>query len=292
MHPFVLGQEYERARLLDFIGSRQMQSGVLWGSKEPGCLVCTSGGKGGKRAGYSDELLADGSWWYFGQGLVGDQSLANAANAKLSSAKLSVLFFTTREPTAREVAARGGYGKLFAFRGDFNVVGFEPFVPSDGNRKGDRLWRFRLAPVGDGGDHWRVSENTNAESHVDLQEVQRSLYVDFPGSGVGISLQEYRRRSAAVHLYATLRANGRCEGCGLPAPFSRSDGRAFLEVHHMTRLADDGPDLPANVVALCPNCHRRAHYSVDRVEFGCVLQKHVAFMEGRIASGQWLRLTE
>jgi len=165
-----------------------MQSGVLWGSKEPGCLVCTSGGKGGKRAGYSDELLADGSWWYFGQGLVGDQSLSNAANAKLSSGKLSVLFFTTREPTAREVAARGGYGKLFAFRGDFNVVGFEPFVPSDGNRKGDRLWRFRLAPAGDGGDHWRGHENTSTESHDDLQELQRSLHVDSSGSGVGISL--------------------------------------------------------------------------------------------------------
>lgn len=286
MHPFVVGQEYERPRLLDFIGSRQMQSGVLWGSKEPGCLVCTSGGKGGKRAGYSDELLADGSWWYFGQGLVGDQSLSNAANAKLSSGKLSVLFFTTREPTAREVAARGGYGKLFAFRGDFNVVGFEPFVPSDGNRKGDRLWRFRLAPAGDGGDHWRGHENTSTESHDDLQELQRSLHVDSSGSGVGISLQEYRRRSAAVHLYATLRANGRCEGCGMPAPFSRPDGRAFLEVHHMTRLADDGPDLPANVATLCPNCHRRAHYSIDRMEFGCALREHIALLEEEIASGK------
>jgi 5-methylcytosine-specific restriction protein A len=288
MHPFVVGQEYERPRLLDFIGSRQMQSGVLWGSKEPGCLVCTSGGKGGKRAGYSDQLLTDGSWWYFGQGLVGDQSLSNAANAKLSSGKMSVLFFTTREPTAREVAARGGYGKLFAFRGGFNVVGFEPFVPSDGNRKGDRLWRFRLVPVGGGDDYWREDEHTNADRHVGLQDLQRSIYVDSPGSEVGISLQEYRRRSAAVHLYATLRANGRCEGCGMLAPFFRPDGRAFLEVHHMTRLADDGPDLPANVVALCPNCHRRAHYSIDRMEFGCALRAHVACLEERIATGEGL----
>lgn len=288
MHPFIVGQEYERPRLLDFIGSRQMQSGVLWGSKESGCLVCTSGGKGGKRAGYSDEQLADGSWWYFGQGLVGDQSPSNAANAKLSSGKLSVLFFTTREPTAREVATRGGYGKLFAFRGDFNVVGFEPFVPSDGNRKGDRLWRFRLVPVGDCSDHWRENESTNAERHVDLQEMQRTLYVDSLESGLGISLQEYRRRSAAVHLYATLRASGRCEGCSLAAPFSRPDGRPFLEVHHMTRLADDGPDLPANVAALCPNCHRRAHYSIDRMEFGCSLREQIARLEDRIASGQGL----
>ncbi|HCF0767800.1 TPA: HNH endonuclease [Pseudomonas aeruginosa] len=201
---------------------------------------------------------------------------------------MSVLFFTTREPTAREVAARGGYGKLFAFRGEFNVVGFEPFVPSDGNRKGDRLWRFRLVPVGGGDDYWRGDEHTNADRHIGLQDLQRSIYVDSPGSEVGISLQEYRRRSAAVHLYATLRANGRCEGCGMLAPFFRPDGRAFLEVHHMTRLADDGPDLPANVVALCPNCHRRAHYSIDRMEFGCALRAHVACLEERIATGKGL----
>ncbi|OLU13203.1 hypothetical protein BVH01_22925 [Pseudomonas sp. PA1(2017)] len=73
------------------------------------------------------------------------------------------------------------------------------------------------------------------------------------------------------------------------APFVRPDGRAFLEVHHMTRLADDGPDLPANVAALCPNCHRRAHYSIDRIEFGCALRAHVAFLEERIATGQGLK---
>ncbi|MDH4609719.1 hypothetical protein E8F12_14325 [Pseudomonas sp. BN102] len=289
MHLFVFGQEYERSRLLEFIGSRQMQSGVLWGSKEPGCLVCTSGGKGGKRAGYSDELLADGSWWYFGQGLVGDQSLTNAANAKISSGKLSVLFFTTREPTAREVAARGGYGKLFSFRGEFNVVGFEPFVPSDGSRKGDRLWRFRLAPVGGDGDYWAGQDDMHKDGDIDLQEMQRRLSTGPIGTELGSSLQEYRQRSAAVHLYATLRANGQCEGCNLPAPFSRPDGRAFLEVHHMTRLADDGPDMPANVAALCPNCHRRAHYSSDRKEFGRILQERVTLLEQRIVVGQGFR---
>ncbi|HGN2383388.1 TPA: HNH endonuclease, partial [Pseudomonas aeruginosa] len=199
--------------------------------------------------------------------------------------QLSVLLFTTREPTAREVAIRGGYGKLFAFRGEFNVVGYEPFTPFDGSRSGDRLWRFRLAPVGES-DYWVGQDDMHMDGDIDLREMQRRLSAHPVGSEFGISLQEYRRRSAEVHLYATLRANGQCEGCGLPAPFSRPDGRAFLEVHHMTRLADDGPDLPANVAALCPNCHRRAHYSVDRMEFGCVLREYVALLEEEIASGK------
>lgn len=283
MHPFGVGQEYERSLLLDFVGSRQMQSGVLWGSKERGCLVCTSGGRGGKKAGYSDEMLADGSWWYFGQGMVGDQSLENAANAKLASGRLSVLLFTTREPTAREVASRGGYGKLFAFRGEFNAVRFEPFTPSDGNRTGDRLWRFHLVPAGDGSDYWAEQDGECGGGDIDLQKMQRRLIMGPVRSESGISLQEHRRRSAMVHLYATMRANGYCEGCGQPAPFSRSDGRSFLEVHHMTRLADDGPDLPGNVAALCPNCHRRAHYSADRREFGERLEKCISLLEDRVA---------
>ncbi|WP_080635324.1 HNH endonuclease [Pseudomonas asplenii] len=283
MHPFLIGQEYERARLLDFVGSRQMQSGVIWGRSELGCLICTSGGRGGKSAGYSDHMLADGTWWYFGQGRVGDQSLANSANAKLSSGNQSVLLFTTREPTAREVKVRGGYGKLFAFRGEFNVVGHEAFVPQDGGRQGDRLLRFRLVPVGGQLDCW--SEEIIGDDSVNLQEMQRLLGVA-PDGETGISLRMYRQRSARVHSYAMRRSGGRCEGCGQPAPFHRFDGRAFLEVHHMTRLADDGPDLPINVIALCPNCHRRAHYSADRVEFGSSLREFVALMELRIASGQ------
>ena len=57
------------------------------------------------------------------------------------------------------------------------------------------------------------------------------------------------------------RAGGVCESCRKPAPFKRrSNGLPYLEVHHKIRLADDGPDTADNAVALCPNCHREAHY--------------------------------
>ena len=41
---------------------------------------------------------------------------------------------------------------------------------------------------------------------------------------------------------------------------SASDGLPFLEVHHLRQLADRGSDTVSNAVALCPNCHREAHY--------------------------------
>jgi hypothetical protein len=81
----------------------------------------------------------------------------------------------------------------------------------------------------------------------------------------------YRTGSAAIRRYVLGRANGRCEGCGAPAPFRRVDGQPFLETHHTTRLADDGPDHPRKVIGVCPNCHRRAHLAEDFKSFNASL---------------------
>ncbi len=57
------------------------------------------------------------------------------------------------------------------------------------------------------------------------------------------------------------RANGVCEYCGNEAPFKKdTDGLGFLEVHHIIPLSENGLDIVENCVALCPNCHRHAHY--------------------------------
>ena len=45
-----------------------------------------------------------------------------------------------------------------------------------------------------------------------------------------------------------------------PAPFNKPTGEPFLEVHHVIGLAEGGPDIVENAVALCPNCHREAHH--------------------------------
>ena len=43
-----------------------------------------------------------------------------------------------------------------------------------------------------------------------------------------------------------------------------SDGSMFVETHHIIPLAEGGYDIENNVVALCPNHHREAHYGSDR----------------------------
>ena len=70
------------------------------------------------------------------------------------------------------------------------------------------------------------------------------------------------RRNPDVVAEVLLRAGGYCEKCKNPAPFlRRSDNSPYLEVHHVTPLVEGGEDTVENAVALCPNCHREAHYA-------------------------------
>ncbi len=89
----------------------------------------------------------------------------------------------------------------------------------------------------------------------------------------------YRMRSQAIRKFVLRRANGYCEGCDEPAPFCTPDGLSYLEPHHTTRLADEGPDHPAHVIGLCPNCHKRAHHADDAEAFNKKLMKRLAKLE-------------
>ena len=71
-------------------------------------------------------------------------------------------------------------------------------------------------------------------------------------------------RSQEVREAVLRRAGGVCECCGQPG-FKMENGVVFHETHHVVPLSEKGPDVEWNVVALCPNDHRRAHYGVDRV---------------------------
>lgn len=70
-------------------------------------------------------------------------------------------------------------------------------------------------------------------------------------------------RDPAVRRAALERAGGKCEYCG-SAGFKMTSGSIYLETHHVIPLGENGPDDASNVVALCPNDHRRAHFGEDR----------------------------
>lgn len=69
-------------------------------------------------------------------------------------------------------------------------------------------------------------------------------------------------RNPDVVAEVLYQAQGKCADCTNLGPFlSPVTGLPFLEVHHLFRLADGGEDTIENAVALCPNCHRKRHYS-------------------------------
>ena len=82
-----------------------------------------------------------------------------------------------------------------------------------------------------------------------------------PPKQVQVLSREFQRNQY-VAAATLLRAGGKCEMCGSVAPFfRRSDGTPYLEVHHKIQLSNGGLDNLSNTIALCPNCHRRAHYA-------------------------------
>jgi len=69
------------------------------------------------------------------------------------------------------------------------------------------------------------------------------------------------KRNPYIVVEALERAKGICELCKKPAPFNRAkDGAPYLEVHHRKPLKDGGLDTMDNVLAICPNCHRKEHF--------------------------------
>ena len=93
-----------------------------------------------------------------------------------------------------------------------------------------------------------------------------------------------RERSRLMAEYALARSNGTCEGCLKPAPFIRRNGEPYLEIHHLVALAEDGSDHPANVAAICPNCHAQITHGRDGSKFNIEIRDRIFQAETQLDS--------
>lgn len=112
-----------------------------------------------------------------------------------------------------------------------------------------------------------------------LRDVQASTtaeilrYVDqFTETAVpkreGVVSSFVRKKSVRDNVLS--RARGICELCGAPG-FTTVNGDVYLETHHVVPLSENGPDHERNVVALCPNDHREAHFGIGAVSIRATL---------------------
>lgn len=76
----------------------------------------------------------------------------------------------------------------------------------------------------------------------------------------------FERDSDVVKAVKRRAADGCCEFCGKEG-FRTASGGFYLEAHHVVPLNCGGPDDVRNVVAICADDHRRAHFGEDRHTF-------------------------
>lgn len=82
-------------------------------------------------------------------------------------------------------------------------------------------------------------------------------------------------RRADVRRHALNRSQGRCEHCNQKG-FQMGNGKIYLETHHIVPLHENGDDTSENVIALCPNHHKEAHYGERRKEMRDEMLKTIA----------------
>lgn len=139
----------------------------------------------------------------------------------------------------------------------FGDADFEPISSglNDLGERGNRAaWRFLERVVYPGellyrrvtGDY--ASNDSNAIHDIGTDVPDRSR------SEVWIYARDPKVRDEVLR-----RAKGMCEFCGALG-FIKPDGSRYLESHHIIALARDGADRMTNVIALCPNDHREAHF--------------------------------
>lgn len=114
------------------------------------------------------------------------------------------------------------------------------------------------------------SEDSSVEEAMKVAKERKSLNSSPLGNQHPtqiISTSTSYARDVQVKAWVLERAKGICEACDKAAPFTTVEGFPYLEVHHVRKLADKGSDTPSNAVALCPNCHRRLHFSIDALTY-------------------------
>lgn len=275
-HPaidLVVATTYFRKNLLELYGG-QLQRGI-WTPKEFSAVFIFSG-KSGETYGYKDGWTDDGLFRYTGEGQIGDMTFTpgNKAIRDHRENGKDILLFEDL-----------GKGKGVRYAGLFECASHE-YVPGlDKDRSPRQLIVFNLVPVTSQifVDYQQSSPSPVTSNKPSLDKLRTAAYDAATDRNATAKFttahQVWRERSAKVREYVLARAAGICEGCGETAPFLKKDGSPYLEPHHTTRLADDGPDHPRWVAALCPNCHRRVHSGEDGEEFNKKVQDSLAQLE-------------
>ena len=270
---FERGATYNRRTDIHGQFGGQQQGGISTPTEAPFIFLFT--GDEGEAYGYRDgwDKSGSGAFNYTGEGQEGDMQFrgGNLAVRDHAINGKDLLLFATL-----------GKGKPVRFLGRFVCANYE--IKEGVDKKGHprKIIVFHLIPL-DGSDGLTQSAGAGGFNPQPLSVLREQAYAAArtePGGGGKTASVTCHQRSERVRQYVLARARGQCELCKQAAPFVRVDGSPYLEPHHVRRLSDGGPDHPAHVAALCPNCHREIHQGQDGRIKNADLAKYVLTAEG------------
>ena len=268
LNDFPVGSHWKRSEIHAILGGQE-QGGISTPSKKPYIIIFSS--PRGEEFGYEDGWNTDGFYHYTGEGQVGNMQWVRGNRAIRDHAqdgKILLVFETVKDGRRR-------------FVGPMSYAGHYTKTLPDKNGNPRQGIIFKLAetdtpalieapsPETKEGLGFLASRNSAIEAAKDVAEKVKTA-------------QERRKRSQKISKYVQERALGFCEVCGFAAPFVRPNGKPYLESHHITQLADDGPDAPKDVVAACPTCHRRVHHGDGRDVINAAAHERIKRVEEAI----------
>lgn len=257
--PFNIGETYHRVEDIHEQYGGNRYSGISPCAEHPYVFIFY--GESGEWHGYDDEFLDDGRFLYTGEGRDGDMTM-DGGNAAIRDHKKE-----NDELHAFELN-EGAWEVTYV--GQYEYADHHWTRLPDRNENMRDAIRFELVPAG--GLETDIEKGSLNELPTDelYDQAERSVKGESTTQTASASGTTYPR-SEIVRQYALRVADGVCQGCGEDAPFQNKNGEPFLEVHHLHRRSDGGADHPDNVIALCPNCHRRIHHGQDGKEFNQTL---------------------
>jgi 5-methylcytosine-specific restriction enzyme A len=133
--------------------------------------------------------------------------------------------------------------------------------------KGEYLVRLRIEQSGSQffGWHGETIHVLEAAREIQANDALRDLDDSPLGNSTPDRASAIRStfiRDPQVRAYVLGIAAGQCEYCK-EYGFLMPNGRHYLEAHHVISLAEDGRDTVDNVIALCANHHREAHFGAS-----------------------------
>lgn len=253
-----IGESYHRRDELAVHGGN-WQSGIISSKDSPYVFIIT--GDRGEDFGYIDRFLGDGTFQYSGQGAKGDMDwrfVNRAIRDHDEMAKKIHIFEKTDE------------SYIVRYRGEYEYEDHDWIQLRDKTDNFREAILFDLVPAGgstvnlEGDLETKPLEELYEDARLAAPQLTSNGQSESGGSsGFSGGSGTQHNRSEVVKEFARRSANGVCQGCEEEAPFYSKDDRPFLEVHHLKMLGDNGVDHPDNVIALCPNCHRRVHEGKD-----------------------------